>query len=72
MRSFAKAGEPQAKTCRIFESVRPVETREQLIVSPRPPLIKDVIEKAEVPRLENATDTDDEPFEMEQTGILLL
>ena len=36
----------------------------QLIVPPRPPLIKDVIEEVEIPRLENASDADDEPVEM--------
>ena len=36
------------------------------------PLIKDAIEEAEIPRLENATDPDDEPFEMEEHLHLVL
>ena len=40
--------------------VQPVKKRKQLIVSPEPPPIKDVIEETETPRLENASDADDE------------
>ena len=45
---------------------RVVNRRMQLIVPPGPPLIKDVIEEAEVPRLENASDAADEPVEMQE------
>ena len=41
-----------------------VNRRKQLILPPGPPLIKDVIEEAEIPRLQNASDAADEPVEM--------
>ena len=40
---------------------QPGEKRKQLIVSPEPPPMKDVTEQAEIPRLGDGSDADDEP-----------
>ena len=49
--AFAKAREPRAKTCQVIAE---------------PPPIKDVTEKAEIPRLEHASDSDHKPVEVEE------
>ena len=54
------------KLVKSLPSIQVVKRRKQLIVSPELPPIKDVIEVAKIPRLGNATNADDDPFEMEE------
>ena len=57
------ACEPQINTCQIFARCSP--SQKQIIALPWPPLLKKVIDEAEIPRLENARDVDNALFKVE-------
>ena len=56
----------KSKLVKSLPCVQPVKKRKQLLVSPGPQTIEDVIEESEIPRLGSASDADHEFVELEQ------